>query len=321
MPRSPTLTGTSRHEHRSVRSHRVRGAAAWARLSGRVAVITGAGRGMGREHARLFATEGAAVVVNDTGADRDGTGTAPEVAEAVAAELRAAGGSAVASADDVTTMAGAERVVGAALEAWGHLDVLVNNAGILRDRMFVNMTEDDWDAVVRGHLRSTFCTTRVAAGLWRERSKQGQAPAAAVVNVSSTSGLIGAVGQSNYGAAKAGLAAMTVILAEELGRYDVRVNAIVPVARTRMTEEVAGIADVVRAPEDPASFDTYHPANVSPVVAWLATRDCPLSGQVLYVRGGQVRVMQGWSYGRTVERDDRWTVEDLSGALGVEPSP
>jgi NAD(P)-dependent dehydrogenase (short-subunit alcohol dehydrogenase family) len=284
-------------------------------LEGRVAVITGAGRGMGREHARYFAAEGASVVVNDTGGGRDGDGTDPACAEAVASEIRDAGGEAVASTTDVTTMDGAQQAVNAALDAWGHLDVLVNNAGVLRDRMFVNMTEDDFDVVVRGHLRSTFCASRVAAGHWRERTKAGDSVTAAIVNVASTSGLLGAVGQSNYGAAKAGIAAMTVILAQELERYGVRVNAIVPVARTRMTEEVAGIADLVRAPDDPAVFDTYHPANVSPVVAWLASEPCPASGLVLYVRGGQVRVMEGWHYTSTVEHDGRWSVAALTDAL------
>jgi NAD(P)-dependent dehydrogenase (short-subunit alcohol dehydrogenase family) len=284
-------------------------------LEGRVAVITGAGRGMGREHARYFAAEGASVVVNDTGGGRDGDGTDPACAEAVAAEIRDAGGDAVASTVDVTTMDGAQQAVNAALDAWGHLDVLVNNAGVLRDRMFVNMTEDDFDVVVRGHLRSTFCASRVAAGHWRERTKAGDSVTAAIVNVASTSGLLGAVGQSNYGAAKAGIAAMTVILAQELGRYGVRVNAIVPVARTRMTEEVAGIADLVRAPDDPAAFDTYHPGNVSPVVAWLASEPCSASGVVLYIRGGQVRVMEGWHYTTTVEHDGRWNVAALADAL------
>jgi NAD(P)-dependent dehydrogenase (short-subunit alcohol dehydrogenase family) len=284
-------------------------------LEGRVAVITGAGRGMGREHARFFAAEGASVVVNDTGGGRDGDGTDPACAEAVAAEIRDAGGEAVASTTDVTTMDGAQQAVNAALDAWGHLDVLVNNAGVLRDRMFVNMTEDDFDVVVRGHLRSTFCASRVTAGHWRERTKAGDSVTAAIVNVASTSGLLGAVGQSNYGAAKAGIAAMTVILAQELERYGVRVNAIVPVARTRMTEEVAGIADLVRAPDDPAAFDAYHPANVSPVVAWLASERCPASGLVLYVRGGQVRVMEGWHYTTTVEHDGRWSVAALTDAL------
>jgi NAD(P)-dependent dehydrogenase (short-subunit alcohol dehydrogenase family) len=284
-------------------------------LDGRVAVITGAGRGMGREHARRFAEEGAAVVVNDTGAERDGSGSDPSVIEAVATELQDRGLPAVASTDDVTTLGGAERVFALGLDTWGHVDVLVNNAGILRDRMFVNMTEDDWDVVVRGHLRSTFCTTRVAAGHWRDRTKAGDAVQAAVVNVSSTSGLLGAVGQSNYGAAKAGIAAMTVILAQELSRYGVRVNAIVPVARTRMTEEVAGIADLVRAPEDPSEFDTYHPANVSPVVAWLATEDCPMTGRVLYVRGAEIRVMEGWRHGAAFAHDGPWSVADCGHAL------
>jgi NAD(P)-dependent dehydrogenase (short-subunit alcohol dehydrogenase family) len=281
-------------------------------------VITGAGRGMGREHARRFGAEGASVVVNDTGTERDGTGSDPEVIGAVAAELSALGVPVAASADDVTTMDGAARAIGLAVETWGRVDVLVNNAGILRDRMFVNMTEDDWDAVVRGHLRSTFCTTRVAAGHWRARTKDGEAVQASVVNVSSTSGLLGAVGQSNYGAAKAGIAAMTVILAEELGRYGVRANAIVPVARTRMTEEVAGIAELVRAPDDPAEFDTYHPANVSPVVAWLGTTDCPLTGQVVYVRGGELRVMEGWRQGPVLPHDGPRTVADCARALAGE---
>jgi len=287
-------------------------------LEGRVAVITGAGRGMGREHARRFGAEGASVIVNDTGAERDGSGSDPAVIEAVADELAGLGVPVVASTDDVTTMDGAEHAIGLALDTWGRVDVLVNNAGILRDRMFVNMTEDDWDVVVRGHLRSTFCTTRVAAGHWRGRTKDGDAVQAAVVNVSSTSGLLGAVGQSNYGAAKAGIAAMTVILAEELGRYGVRVNAIVPVARTRMTEEVAGIADLVRAPDDPAEFDTYHPGNVSPVVAWLATADCPMNGQVLYVRGGELRVMEGWRQGPALRHDGPRTVADCARALTGE---
>ena len=284
-------------------------------LEGRVALITGAGRGMGREHARAFAAEGASVVVNDSGAGRDGTGRDAGVSRAVAEELLAQGAAAVANSEDVTTLDGASRAVGAALERWGRLDALVNNAGVLRDRMFVNMTEDDWDTVVAGHLRSTFCTTRVAAGHWRDRSKAGEAVDAAVVNVSSTSGLFGAIGQSNYGAAKAGIAAVTVILAEELDRYGVRVNAIVPVARTRMTEEVAGIADLVRAPDDPAAFDTYHPANVSPLVAWLASTSCPVTGRVLYVRGGEIRVLEGWRYARTVEHVGPWTVAEVAAGL------
>ncbi|HEX3946908.1 MAG TPA: SDR family NAD(P)-dependent oxidoreductase, partial [Acidimicrobiales bacterium] len=191
----------------------------WA---GRVVVVTGAGRGMGREHALLCAAEGARVVVNDVGCDADGRGVDPGLAAAVAGEITAAGGTAVANADDVATMDGAQRLVDQALDAYGEVHALVNNAGILRDRMFVNMSEEDWDAVVRGHLKAVFCPTRLLAAYWRDRSKQGDPVKASVVSMSSTSGLLGAVGQSNYGAAKAGIASMTVILAEELGRYGVR---------------------------------------------------------------------------------------------------
>jgi len=284
-------------------------------LDGRVAIITGAGRGMGREHALLFATEGAKVVVNDNGAERDGTGGDPKLAAAVADEIAVAGGEAVSSDADVATMEGAAAILADATEAFGDVHVVVNNAGILRDRMFVNMTEDDWDAVIRGHLKSTFCMTRNAAGYWRDKVKSGDTVNAAVVNVSSTSGLLGQVGQSNYGAAKAGIASMTVILAQELGRYGVRVNAIVPVARTRMTEEVAGIADMVRAPDDPARFDTFHPANVSPLVAYLAAADCPHTGRVIMARGPEIRVFENWRYARTIPHEDGWTVGELADAL------
>jgi NAD(P)-dependent dehydrogenase (short-subunit alcohol dehydrogenase family) len=284
-------------------------------LDDRVAVITGAGRGMGREHALLFAAEGSRVVVNDTGGERDGTGHDAAVAAAVVDEITSAGGEALASDHDVAEMDGAEAAVALAIETWGRVDVLVNNAGILRDRMFVNMTEDEWDAIIRGHLRSHFCATRVAAGHWRDRSKSGDEVRAAVVNVSSTSGLRGAVGQSNYGAAKAGIAAFTIILAEELARYGVRVNAIVPVARTRMTEDVAGIADMVRAPDDPGAFDTFDPGNVSPLVAGLATAACPLTGRVYLVRGSEIRRFEGWHDDHGVRHDGRWTVDEIPAAL------
>ena len=284
-------------------------------LEGRVALITGAGRGMGREHARAFAAEGASVVVNDSGAGRDGTGRDAGVSRAVAEELLAQGAAAVANSEDVTTLDGASRAVGAALERWGRLDALVNNAGVLRDRMFVNMTEDDWDTVVAGHLRSTFCTTRVAAGHWRDRSKAGEAVDAAVVNVSSTSGLFGAIGQSNYGAAKAGVAAVTVILAEELGRYGVRVNGIAPAARTRLTESTPGLGDIVKPPAGVGAFDIWDPANVSPLVAWLATENCPATGKVFFVQGGTVKLMTGWTMGDGIERDERWTVAELDAKL------
>lgn len=284
-------------------------------LEDRVVVVTGAGRGLGREHALLAAAEGARVVVNDVGADPDGRGTDESVAAAVAGEIDRAGGIAVASAADVRTVAGAGELLAQTLGEFGSVDGLVNNAGILRDRMFVNMSEDDWDAVIEGQLKATFAPTRVFAEHWRGEAKSGRQPVAAVVNVPSTSGLIGAVGQSNYGAAKAGIASLTVILAQELDRYGVRVNAVTPVARTRMTEEVPGVKDMVAAPADPADFDVYHPGNVSPLVAWLLTADCPDSGAVYYAKGGEIRRFDGWSYAWTVDKGTRWTVPEVDAEL------
>ncbi|MCW3841470.1 SDR family NAD(P)-dependent oxidoreductase [Micromonospora yasonensis] len=284
-------------------------------LHDRVVVITGAGRGLGREHALLAAAEGARVVVNDVGADADGHHADPAVARAVAKEIRAAGGQAVASPADAATLAGARELLELALGEFGAVDGLVNNAGILRDRMFVNMSEEDWDAVIRGQLRATFAPTRIFAEHWRNESKAGRRPNAAVVNVSSTSGLIGAVGQTNYGAAKAGIAALTVILAQELARYGVRVNAVTPVARTRMTQDLPGIGEMVAAPADPGAFDLYHPGNVSPLVAWLLAADCPANGAVYYAKGGEIRQFMGWSYGWSVERGTRWTVAEIDKEL------
>ena len=240
-------------------------------LDGRIAVITGAGRGIGRHHALLFAAEGAKLVVNDTGGDKGGSGSDASVAQAVVDEVVAAGGEAVASTADVSTMDGAQSVLDAGLEAFGDVNVVVNNAGVLRDRMFASMSEEEWDAVINGHLKTTFCMSRVAVGRWRDQVKAGDTVNASIINTSSTSGLIGAVGQSNYGAAKAGIAAMTVIMADELGRYGVRVNAISPAARTRMTEEAPGVAEQVKKPDDPGAFDVFHPRWPAPVAGWLAT--------------------------------------------------
>ncbi|WP_313354726.1 SDR family oxidoreductase [Microbacterium sp.] len=280
-------------------------------LDGRVVVVTGAGRGIGREHALLAAAEGAKVVVNDTGAAADGSGRDESIATAVAAEITAAGGTAIASTDDVTTIEGAEKLLAATLEAFGEVHGLVNNAGILRDRMFVNMSEAEWDDVITGQLRGTFAPCRVFGAHWRDRSKEGGDVKASIVNVSSTSGLNGAVGQSNYGAAKAGIASLTQIIAQELSRYGVRANAITPVARTRMTENVPGIKELVAVPEDPEAFDVYHPANVSPVVAYLLTEGCPATGKVFYAKGGEIRQFQPWSYGKIIDKGARWTVEEL----------
>ncbi|MEV4135086.1 SDR family NAD(P)-dependent oxidoreductase [Dactylosporangium sp. NPDC049742] len=281
-------------------------------LQGRVVVITGAGRGLGREHALLAAAEGASVVVADTGAAADGTGSDPSVVEAVAAEITAAGGQVLASTADVSTTEGARELLALARDTYGRVDGLVNNAGILRDRMFVNMSEDDWDAVIRGQLRSTFAPCRVFADHWRTESKAGNQPVASIVNVSSTSGLIGAVGQTNYGAGKAAIAALTVILAQEIGRYGVRVNAIVPVARTRMTQDLPGIGEMVAAPADAGAFDVYHPGNVSPLVAWLLTAAAPVTGEVYYAKGGEIRRFAPWSYDWTVDKGARWSVEEIA---------
>jgi NAD(P)-dependent dehydrogenase (short-subunit alcohol dehydrogenase family) len=284
-------------------------------LSGRVAIITGAGRGIGREHALLFAAEGAKVVVNDLGGAVDGSGDDRTPAEQVVDEIKAMGGDALANADDIADWEGGRRLVAAAVEAFGDLHVLVNNAGILRDKMLVNMSESEWDSVIHVHLKGHFVPTRHAAAYWREQVKAGHEVRAAVVNTSSTSGLLGNPGQTNYGAAKAGIAAFTVIAAQELGRYGVRVNAIAPAARTRMTEQTPGLGDIVKAPNDPAAFDVWNPANVSPLVAYLSTADCPMTGQVFFVQGGQVRLFRNWTMTETIDKRDRWTVSELADEL------
>jgi len=284
-------------------------------LDGRVAIITGAGRGIGREHALLFAAEGAKVVVNDIGGGLDGSSDVATPAEEVVAEIESMGGEALASHDDVATWDGGERLVRSTIEAFGDLHVLVNNAGILRDRVLVNLSEEDWDAVINVHLKGHFVPLHHAATYWREQAKDGKVVRASVVNTSSTSGLLGNVGQSNYGAAKAGIAAMSVIAAEELGRYGVRVNAIAPAARTRMTESTPGLSDYVVKPSDAAVFDVWDPANISPLVATLAMEDCAATGQVFFVQGGTVRRFQNWTMTTTLEKNDRWSVSELAAQL------
>ncbi|HMK99484.1 MAG TPA: SDR family oxidoreductase [Acidimicrobiales bacterium] len=284
-------------------------------LDGRVAVITGAGRGLGRQHALLFAAEGAKVVINDLGGAVDGSGGDRSPAEEVVDEITSMGGEALANGEDVSDWEGGQRLIQAAIEAFGDLHVLVNNAGILRDKMLVNMAESEWDSVIHVHLKGHFVPTRHAAAYWREQVKAGRQVRASVVNTSSTSGLLGNPGQTNYGAAKAGIAAFTVIAAKELERYGVRVNAVAPAARTRMTEQTPGLGDIVKAPNDPAVFDIWDPANVSPLVAYLATEDCLTTGQVFFVQGGQVRLFQPWTMTSTIQKDDRWTVAELAGAI------
>jgi NAD(P)-dependent dehydrogenase (short-subunit alcohol dehydrogenase family) len=280
-------------------------------LDGRVAIITGAARGLGREHALLFAAEGAKVVVNDLGGAMDGSGDDRSPVEQVVDEIVAAGGAAIANGDDVATWEGGRRLVAMAIEAFGDLHVLVNNAGILRDRVLINMTEDEWDSVISVHLKGHFVPLRFAAIYWREQAKAGRVTAASVINTSSTSGLLGNPGQSNYGAAKAGIGALTVIAAQELSRYGVRVNCIAPAARTRLTESTPGLGDIVRAPDDPERFDLWDPANVSPLVAWLASESCPATGKMFFAQGGTVKLMTGWTMADGIDREDRWTVADL----------
>lgn len=282
-------------------------------LDGRVAIITGAGRGLGREHALLFAQEGAKVVVNDLGGDMRGEGGDVSPAQQTVEDIKAMGGEAVVNGDNVATWDGAERMVQQAIDAFGDLHILVNNAGILRDRVLVNMSEDEWDAVINVHLKGHFCPTRHAAAYWREQSKAGKEVNAAIVHTSSTSGLLGNPGQTNYGAAKSGIATFSQICAMELGRYGVRSNSIAPAARTRLTEATPGLGDVVKAPEDAGQFDVWAPGNVSPFVAYLSTADCPFTGETFFVQGGTVQRAQSWALAQKIEKNDRWTVAELAG--------
>jgi NAD(P)-dependent dehydrogenase (short-subunit alcohol dehydrogenase family) len=279
-------------------------------LDGRVAVITGAGRGLGREHALLFAAEGAQVVVNDLGGGPDGSGADAGPAAVVAAEIRAAGGEAVASSDDITTAEGAARLVEQAVDAFGALHVLVNNAGILRDRTIINMTDAEWDDVIRVHLRGHFMPLRAAARYWREQSKAGHDLRPALINTTSTSGLFNNPGQANYGAAKTGIATLTVIAQRELGRYGVRANAIAPAARTRLTLATPGIPDAIATTPE-AGFDPMDPANVSPFVAYLATAGCPIQGRVFFVAGGGIHLFQPFAIIDGITKDGQWTVAEL----------
>ncbi|HTN78541.1 MAG TPA: SDR family oxidoreductase [Acidimicrobiales bacterium] len=290
-------------------------------LEGRVAIITGAGRGIGREHALLFAAEGAKVVVNDLGGNADGTGGDKTPAEEVVTEIKNMGGEAIANGDNVASWEGGQRMVNSAIEAFGRLDILVNNAGILRDRVLVNMTEEEWDAVIAVHLKGHFVPTRWAAAYWREQVKAGETVTANVVNTSSTSGLLSNPGQTNYGAAKSGIATFTQIAAKELSRYGVKVNCIAPAARTRLTEATPGLGDIIKAPDDAGTFDIWDPANISPLVAYLATADCPFTGETFFVQGGQVRRFQSWKMAEGVEQDERWTVAGLQRELSKLATP
>jgi NAD(P)-dependent dehydrogenase (short-subunit alcohol dehydrogenase family) len=287
-------------------------------LEGRVVVITGAGRGIGREHALLFAAEGAAVVVNDLGGTTDGVGADRGAAQDVADEINSSGGQAIANADDITDFAAAKRLIDTAAETFGRLDVLVNNAGILRDGFLAGMDEGQWDAVINVHLKGHFAPMRHAAQYWKNRAKQGEDVRAAIINTTSISGtVVPNPGQTNYGAAKAGIAALTLVAAQELQRYGVRVNAIAPMARTRMADGVPILDQLFAKPEDPEAFDIFHPSNVSPLVAYLATKDCPITGQVFTVQGGTIQQLVGWRPDKITESTEPWTIDDLATRIGT----
>ena len=281
-------------------------------LDGRVAIITGAGRGLGREHALLFASEGAQVVVNDLGGDQAGGGADATPAQQTVDDIRAMGGEAIVNGENVADWEGARRLVEQAIDTFGDLHILVNNAGILRDRVVVNMTEEEWDSVVRVHLKGHFAPTHFAANYWRDQTKSGREINAAIVNTTSTSGLFSNPGQANYDAAKSGIATLTQVLAKELVRYGVRANAIAPGARTRLTLSTPGLGDAIGEPED-GSFDEWSPANVSPFVAYLCTADCTITGETFVVRGGSVQRVQTWTRAEEIEKDGRWTIAELAG--------
>jgi NAD(P)-dependent dehydrogenase (short-subunit alcohol dehydrogenase family) len=275
---------------------------------GRVVIVTGAARGIGREHALEFARQGARVVVNDLGTSVAGAGRSSAPAEEVVLAIQQMGGEAVPNGDDIADFEGAGRLVQTALDEFGSLDVVVNNAGFLQDRMFASATEDEWDAVMRVHLKGHFCVSRHASGHWRALVKAGKSVDGRIINTSSGAGLLGAVGQSAYSVAKAGIAALTLVQAAELGRYGVTVNAIAPAARTRMTEVVFG--EMMQPPK--TGFDGMNPANISPLVVWLGSAESKeVTGRVFELRGGEICVYQGWRPGPSIDKAARWDPAEL----------
>jgi len=278
---------------------------------GRVVIITGAGRGLGRAHALAFAAEGAKVVVNDVGASLTGEGHDLTPAAEVVAEIKSLGGDAIVNDDDVSDWDGAGRMIKQAIDTFGHLDTLVCNAGIVRDRMIVNMSVDEWDAVMKVHLRGMFCPVRQAVDYWRGMSKAGTPIDARVVTTSSGAGLFGSVSQANYSAAKAGIASFTVVAAAELDRYGVKINGIAPSARSRMTEEA--FADMMKKPD--SGFDAMDPANVSPVVVWLGSSACEISGRMFETAGGELSVADGWQHGQPFNKGARYEPAEIGAVV------
>jgi NAD(P)-dependent dehydrogenase (short-subunit alcohol dehydrogenase family) len=279
---------------------------------GRVVIVTGAGRGIGRAHALAFAAEGAKVVVNDIGVSLAGEGGEATPAEEVVAEIRAAGGEAVVDGHDVADFETAGALVKTAIDTFGGLDVVVNNAGIVRDRMFVSASEDEWDAVIRVHLKGHYAVASNACAYWRQQSKEGAAVDARIINTSSGAGLQGSIGQSAYSAAKAGIATLTLVQAAELGRYGITSNAIAPSARTRMTEEV--FAEMMAKPE--RGFDAMAPENVSPLVVWLGSAESKdVTGRIFELEGGKISVADGWRQGPEVDKGARWAPDELGSVV------
>ncbi|MCT1863903.1 short-chain dehydrogenase [Dietzia sp. HMSC21D01] len=293
---------------------------------GRVVIVTGAGRGIGREHALAFAAEGAKVVVNDLGAGLDGSNVGESPAEQVVAEIKAAGGDAVVNGNDISSWEGARELVQQAIDTFGGLDVLVNNAGFLRDKMLVGMGEQDWDNVINVHLKGHFALLRHAAEYWRAESKAGRPRQARVINTSSGAGLFGSVGQGNYATAKAGIALLTIQTAAEMKGYGVTANAIAPAARTRMTTSAGeGMASQMAAPED-GSFDAMDPANISPLVVWLGSEEsAQVTGRVFEVEGGKVTVCDGWQRAASEDKGAKWEPAELGSVvprlLDESPTP
>ena len=294
-----------------------------SRLKERVAVVTGAGRGLGREHALFLASQGARVVVNDLGSAVNGEGADSSPGEQVVEEIRAAGGEAVFSGHDVSSWEQAGEMIRLAIESFGDLHVLVNNAGILRDRTLANMTEAEWDGVIKVHLKGHAAPSHHAIRHWRQKAKSGQEVRASVVHTSSVSGLVGNFGQANYSAAKLGIVALSQVIATEVGHYGVRSNAISPSARTRLALSTPGIDDVLRPPENEEELDLYHPANVSPLVGWLAEENCPVTRQIFHVIGNRILVVSMPGVYKTLESEGRWTLEELDAQIpgGVTEPP